>query len=81
MKTIRVYSRPGCHLCEKLIESLLPLIRGRLELDIVDIDSQPALQEDYGTRIPLVEFDGRIVCQYSLDESAIATILANQAGS
>jgi hypothetical protein len=26
---IRVYSRPGCHLCELLIDELLPLIRDR----------------------------------------------------
>ena len=31
MKTIDVYSRQGCHLCEVLIEELLPLVRGTVK--------------------------------------------------
>ena len=34
MAAISVYSRQGCHLCEQLIEELLPLIRGRLDLEV-----------------------------------------------
>ena len=79
--TLRVYSRPGCHLCEELIESLLPLIRGRLELEVVDIDSRPDWQEEFGTRIPVVEFAGRFICQYTLDQAAINALLAAQAAS
>ena len=81
MRSIRVYSRQGCHLCEVLIESLLPMIRGRLELEVVDIDAQAGLEDVYGTRIPVVEFEGRFICQYTLDESAISAILTTQTGS
>ena len=36
LRRIRVYSRRGCHLCEVLIEDLLPLIRSHLELEVLD---------------------------------------------
>lgn len=78
---LRVYSRPGCHLCEILVEELLPLIRGRLDLEIVDIESRPEWLRDYGTRIPVVEFNSVAVCQYQLDVAAIQQILADQTGS
>jgi hypothetical protein len=78
---IRVYSRPGCHLCELLIEELLPLIRGRLPLEVINIDGHPELTDDYGTRIPVVEFAGRDVCQYHLDTAAIRAILSTIPGS
>lgn len=78
---IRVFSRPGCHLCELLIEDLLPLIRGRLELEVIDIDAHPELIDEYGTRIPVVEFAGRDVCQYHLDTAAIRAILSTIPGS
>lgn len=74
---LRVYSRPGCHLCELLVEDLLPLVRGRLALDVVDIDSRPDWQQQFGARIPVVEFAGQVVCQFRLDEAAIRAILAN----
>lgn len=81
MSRIRVYSRAGCHLCEILIEELLPLIRDRLDLDVLDIDSRPQWTEEYGTRIPVVEYEGRTICQYRLDGDAIRSILASLPGS
>jgi thioredoxin-like negative regulator of GroEL len=76
MKIIRVYSRPGCHLCEQLIEELLPLVRGHLDVEVVDIDSRPDWQAKFGVRIPVVEFDGNFVCQYTLDAPAVREIVA-----
>ncbi len=81
MSRIRVYSRAGCHLCEVLIEELLLLIRSRLDLDVLDIDSRPEWTEKYGTRIPVVEYEGRTICQYTLDGDAIRSILARLPGS
>ena len=76
MTPLRVYSRPGCHLCEQLLEDLMPLVRGRAEIEVVNIDDDVELAREYGTRIPVLEFAGRFVCQYALDESAIRAILA-----
>ena len=71
VRTFRVFSRPGCHLCELLLDELVPLVRGRARVDVHDIDRVAGLREQYGTRIPVVELDGRILCEYHLDSAAI----------
>ena len=76
MRSLVVYSREGCHLCEQLIEELLPMIRGSLDLDVRDIDRRADWHAEYNTRIPVVEFEDEFVCQYTLDRPAIQTIVA-----
>ena len=80
-RRIRVYSRPGCHLCELLIDELMPLIRGRLELEVLDIETRPEWKLQYGVRIPVVEYDGETVCEHHLDTAAIRAILQSLPGS
>ena len=75
MKTIDVYSRRGCHLCEVLLEELLPLVRGRLEVVVHDIDSRDDWRAVYNARVPVVEYDGEFVCQFRLDLDALGRIL------
>lgn len=77
MKTLDVYSRKGCHLCDELVEALLPLVHGRLALVVHDVDSRADWQAAYATRVPVVEYDGEFVCQYHLDADALARILGN----
>jgi hypothetical protein len=78
---LRVYSRPGCHLCEQLVEELLPIARGRVDVQVVDIDARPEWREAYGTRIPVVEYRGETVCQYTLDVAAVRRIIEAGDGS
>jgi len=78
---LRVYSRPGCHLCEQLIEDLLPLARGRVGVEVVDIDTREEWQEAYGTRIPVLEYRGKTVCQYTLDVAVVRRIIDAASGS
>ena len=75
MTAIVVYSRQGCHLCEVLIEELAPMIRGRLDLEIRDIDSNAEWHESFWQDIPVVEFGGEVVCRHFLDRDAITGIL------
>lgn len=77
MTALLVYSRKGCHLCELMVEELLPLIRGRLDVEIRDIDTREDWREQYDVRIPVIEYDGELVCQYHLDREALARILSN----
>jgi predicted thioredoxin/glutaredoxin len=76
LKHLAVYSRQGCHLCERLIEELLPLVRGRLEVRVFDIDARADWRAAYDARVPVVEYDGELVCQYYLDPDAVAHILS-----
>ncbi|MDH3351117.1 MAG: glutaredoxin family protein [Gammaproteobacteria bacterium] len=77
MKSLDVYSRQGCHLCEVLIEEMMPLLRGRLEVVVHDIDGREEWKREYDTRIPVVEYDGELICQYHLDRDALARLLSN----
>ena len=72
---LTVYSRPGCHLCEKLIEDLLTLIRDRAELEVLNIDIRPDWTEAYGSLIPVVELNGLALCHYHLDRGAVVAAL------
>jgi hypothetical protein len=72
---IVVYSRQGCRLCEELIAELLPMIEGRLELEVRDIDRNRAWHELHWADIPVVEFQDEIVCKHFLDREAITGIL------
>jgi hypothetical protein len=77
LNTLVVYSRQGCHLCELLIDELLPLVRGHLELVVHDIDSREDWKREFDTRVPIVEYDGEFICKYHLDRDAIMQILSS----
>ncbi len=76
MPSVQIYSRPGCHLCEQLIEEIAPLLRGRARLEILNVDSRADWQEEYGTRVPVVEIDGRFICESRLDRAALHGVLS-----
>ena len=76
MAAIHVYSRRGCHLCELLIEELLELNLGRMQVEVRDIDSREDWRDAYDTRVPVVKYDGELICQYHLDRDALADILS-----
>ena len=75
MKTVTVYSRRGCHLCEDLIEQLLPIIDGKLQLEVRDVDTNTAWRDRWATDIPVVVHEGEVVCMHFLDRDAITGIL------
>ena len=75
MATFHVFSRQGCHLCEGLIDQLLPLLRGKADGAVHDIDTRPDWREKYAVRIPVLEFEGQVVSQFRLDHEAVKLIL------
>ena len=75
MAIIHYYSRKGCHLCEVMLEELLPLIRDHAEIKMRDIDSQAEWREKYDIRIPVIEYDGELVSEYPLNYDAIRAML------
>ena len=56
---VRLYTRRGCHLCDD-VHSLIEAVRDEFEfaLQIIDIDSDPILQSDFGCSIPVVTING-----------------------
>ncbi len=76
MKQLTVMSRQGCHLCEQVIEELVPLVRGRAELTVVDVDTDPALVADYGLRVPVVVAKTGDISDFPLDVQAVERFLS-----
>ncbi|HEX5765243.1 MAG TPA: glutaredoxin family protein [Woeseiaceae bacterium] len=80
MRIFKVFSRQGCHLCELMVEELVPLVRGRALVEVVDVDTEPALREEYGLRVPVLACDGRMLCEYQLDRQAVEDALQGESG-
>ena len=57
---IRVYSKPGCHLCDDargIIETVCAELGESYEE--VDISTDPVLMHEYGEQIPVTFVDGK----------------------
>ena len=75
--TLTVLSRSYCHLCEELVAALKQY-QGRYDfaIDVVDVDSDPKLEEEWGDKVPVL-LDGDLeVCHYYLDHDAVDARLA-----
>jgi thioredoxin reductase (NADPH) len=75
--TLTVLSRSYCHLCEELVAAL-EQYRGRYDfaIEVVDVDSDPRLEEKWGDKVPVL-LDGDLeICHYYLDVEAVDTRLA-----
>ena len=71
--SVRMYSRPGCGLCDEAREIILAeLARTGFDFEEVDISGLDALELEYGTRIPVVLVDGHEVFEVRLDPGAFA---------
>jgi len=71
MRSVTLYTRPGCHLCDEARETIVAL-RGQLppfELQEVDIGSDDAIHSRYLERIPVVEVDGAVVSELVFEPS------------
>ena len=76
MQILHYYTRTGCHLCEIMLEELLPLIRGKAELEIRCVDSRDDWREKYDVRVPVVESGGQIISEYPLNLDSVHAFLA-----
>jgi len=67
-KTLTLYTRKGCPLCEELAEGVHVLIAGSgHRLAPVDVDADPSLKTRYGWDVPLL-FDGDTeICRHWLN--------------
>ncbi len=77
MVELTLYVRDGCHLCEEMRRRLQPLIdANRVRLETRDVDSDPGWFAAYDTRVPVLMAGERLLCDYVLDEAALAALLA-----
>ena len=74
---LTVLSREYCHLCEELITALKQF-QGRysFDIEIVDVDQRPELEDRWGDKVPVL-LDGDLeICHYYLDNAAVDARLA-----
>ena len=59
-RSLEVYSRDGCHLCEEAIELLQSYSAFLPPAQEIDIDLDPALRSRFDTEVPVVAIDGKV---------------------
>ncbi len=71
-----VFVRQGCHLCEHfLLDLSLEMGIAFDRVRILDVDSDPELALRYGLRVPVLEQDGRLICEGVLDHARIRRLI------
>jgi glutaredoxin len=70
-----VYSRAACHLCDDAKAVLALYLDYLPDLEEIDIDTRPELQERFGTSIPVVEIDGEIRFRGRVDEILLRRLI------
>jgi glutaredoxin len=72
MRTVRLYGRPGCHLCDDARAALERLRAVEpFALEEVDIEPDPVLHARYLERIPVIALDGEELSDFFVDERAL----------
>lgn len=74
---LTVLARTYCHLCEELIAALRQF-QGRysFEIEVIDVDRDPRLEEKWGDKVPVLLDGDREICHYFLDYEAVDARLA-----
>ncbi len=67
---VEIYSRPGCHLCDEAKE-VIERVRRRFAFDlrVINIETDPQLEQEYGEQIPVVFLNGKKSFKYHVDET------------
>ena len=79
MRSLVLYGRPECHLCDEAREILEALIQkaGDLELVELNIEEDDDLHGRFLERIPVIELDGRILSELVPDVQRLRSTLLN----
>ena len=74
-RSVTLYSRAGCHLCDEA-QALLSQYQYLLApIREVDIDDDPALRERFSTSVPVVECDGKIRFRGRINEILLRRLI------
>jgi glutaredoxin len=71
VKRVTLYTRRGCHLCER-VEGLLRRARRQadFEIEFVDVDKTDDLKQRYGEQVPVVAIDGEELFGHAMEMEA-----------
>lgn len=68
--TLKLYTRRGCGLCEEAEEMLAEMLS---EIDLIDVDKDPAAARLYGLRVPVLTRGDDVLIEGRFTEVAVAT--------
>jgi glutaredoxin len=72
VKTVTLYGRAGCHLCDEARAILLRIqTRHPFRLEEIDIEADDALLKRYLERIPVIALEGEELFDFFVDEEAL----------
>ncbi|MGQ0429615.1 MAG: glutaredoxin family protein [Gammaproteobacteria bacterium] len=72
----RVYTREQCELCDDFIAELAPLLAVRgATFARADVDADPVAKRRFGLKVPVLTYDGSVVCHGRLDRDAVSRLL------
>jgi hypothetical protein len=73
---LRLYSRPGCHLCDEMKAVVDRVAAGRpVTMEVIDISADPVLEDRHGLEIPVLFVNDRKVAKYRISEEALVRAL------
>ena len=64
-----MYSRPGCHLCDDA-KFVIERVQRRypFTFNVINVETDPALEQAYGSEIPVILINGNKAFKYRVDE-------------
>lgn len=74
-----VWSREGCELCDDFaVEVAAACLRHEAPFEIRDVDADPDARRRYGLKVPVLTFDGHVICAVRFDAGVVETLLARR---
>lgn len=70
-----LYTREGCHLCDEARDLLAKYQSALPEIEEVDIDADPELQEKFTDCVPVVEIDGKVRFRGNVNEVLLQRLI------
>lgn len=71
-----LYVRDGCHLCDQfLVELSVDLGPAVAQLRVLDVDRDTDLAVRFGLRVPVLEFEGEVLCEAVYDGARVRQAL------
>lgn len=76
---VQVYSRHGCTCCDKAMAVLEAAARKhRLKIEVIDVDTDPALVAAHGEHVPVVAIDGKVRFRGQVNPVLLERLLKNR---
>ena len=72
---LTLYGRRYCHLCEDMVRALASMPGFAFEIEMIDVDGDPALEAAFGEWVPVLFHGDERICHYHLDPERLTAHL------